>query len=56
MLRGLAHNLAAKMPEGYGFTLLIFGFQTQDLFYISSGQRQDIIRTMREFIAKFEEN
>ena len=57
LLRDLGQRLKKDMPEGYGFTLLIFGFEPRnDLFYISSARRADMIATMREFIRKHEEN
>ena len=57
LLRDMGRKMKATMPPGYGFSLLIFGFHPRnDLFYISSAQREDMIRTMQEFIAKFREN
>ena len=57
LLRDLCHKLKDAMPPGYGFSLLIFGFTpSNELFYLSSAQREDMIRTMQEFIAKFREN
>jgi hypothetical protein len=45
------------MPPGYGFSLLMFGFSpNNELFYVSSAQREDMIRTMQEFIQKFREH
>jgi len=57
LLRSLGNILKGSIPPGYGFTLLIFGFSpNNELFYLSSAQREDMIRTMQEFIAKFREN
>ena len=56
LLLVLGNNLKARMPPGYGFSLLIFGYENHELFYLSSAQREDMIRTMQEFIAKFREN
>jgi hypothetical protein len=57
LLRQVGRKMKETMPPGYGFTLLIFGFHPRnDLFYISSAQREGMIRTMQEFIAKFREN
>lgn len=57
LLRLIGRKLKNQMPSGYGFSLLIFGFSPgNELFYISSAQREDMIRTMQEFIAKFREN
>jgi hypothetical protein len=41
----------------YGFALLIFDFGIGgDLFYTSNAQREDMVRLMQEFIAKFREH
>ena len=57
LLRLMGRKLKDQMPPGYGFSLMIFGFSPgNELFYVSSAQREDMIRTMQEFIAKFREN
>lgn len=41
----------------YGFALLLFDFgEGGDLFYTSNAQREDMVRLMQEFIAKFREH
>jgi hypothetical protein len=53
-LNEIAGMLHAKMPEGWGFTLLLFEYSPKDsLFYISSAKREDMMNAMREFIRKF---
>jgi hypothetical protein len=53
-LKELAQMLDTKMPDGWGFTLLLFEYSPKDsLFYISSAKRKDMMNTMREFIRKF---
>lgn len=52
LLRRLGGLLGEAIPKGYGFTLLIFGYKTEELFYISSAERQDMVKTMLEFVAK----
>jgi hypothetical protein len=44
------------MPPGFGFALLIFGYDNHDMFYLSSARREDMVRAMQEFIEKFREN
>jgi hypothetical protein len=57
LLRDLGRKLKDAMPPGYGFSLLMFGFSpNNELFYVSSAQREDMIRTMQEFIQKFREH
>lgn len=42
--------------EGYGFTLLVFEFETSNgrINYISNAKREDMIVSMKEFIANCE--
>lgn len=48
---------ACKLHGDYGFMLMIFGFgESEDLFYTSNANREDMIATMQEFIRKFREN
>lgn len=51
-MKELAIRLKSEMPEGWGFTLLIFEFggPGTSLFYISSAEREDMMNVMREFI------
>lgn len=57
MLKEIGHLLKAACPKGYGFSLLVFSFgEGGNMFYSSNAQREDMIRAMREFIAKFREN
>lgn len=52
-LKKIGKLLAKVMPRGYGFTFLMFNFgEGGNLFYISNGTRQDVIKTMKEFIEK----
>jgi hypothetical protein len=55
-LREIGRTLKESMPDGFGFTVLVFSYKGKELFYISSAEREGMIATMREFIAKFEEN
>lgn len=53
LLKELGTTLATRMPEGWGFTLMLYSYGPGgDLFYISSARRDDMIRVMREFMAK----
>jgi hypothetical protein len=41
------------LPEGWGFTLLLFSYSEKgSLFYISSAERSDVLNVMREFIRR----
>lgn len=52
-LRELGHAIGVGVPPGYGYVLLIFTFGGPgSMFYISNGEREDMIKAMREFIQK----
>lgn len=53
MLRDIGGRIGAALPPGYGFNLMIFNFgEGGNMFYISNGERSDMIKAMREFIQK----
>lgn len=63
LLKELGQGLREVIPKGWGFTLMIFSYGKTGLidegpegsmFYISSAQRTDMIKAMKEFIAKEE--
>lgn len=55
ILRDWGTRLAKELPPEYGFSLLIFSYgEGGNMFYISSAQREDMIKAMREFIEKNE--
>ncbi len=52
LLKELAQGLGERLPEGWGFNLLILNYRERgSMFYISSAQRKTRINAMREFIA-----
>lgn len=53
LLKEIGTILVTHMPSGFGFSLLIFSYgEGGNLFYISSAHREDIVKTMIEFIEK----
>lgn len=53
--RGLVEALTEALPEGIGFALLLFHFgEGGNLAWISNAQREDMIRALREQLARFE--
>lgn len=57
MLREIGQMLRESCPPGFGFSLLVFSFgEGGSMFYVSNSRREDMIRSMEEFIAKFREN
>lgn len=52
-LRELADAIGPSLPPNWGFTLLLFDYNAGpkgSLFYVSNGQRKDIVAMMKEFI------
>lgn len=40
-----------RLPMGMGFALLMFDFgEGGNMFYISNGQREDVVKAMQEFV------
>lgn len=53
-LKELGELIGKNLPEGWGFSLLLFDFNAGDngsLFYTSNGLREDLVMMMKEFIA-----
>ena len=52
----LGRRIKAQLPEGIGMTLLLFDFgEGGNMAYLSSANRGDMCRAMREFLGKLEE-
>src|SRR4029077_4314388 len=52
-MRDLGERIGEGLPPGYGFLLMIFNFgEGGNMFYISNGEREDMMKAMREFIQK----
>ena len=50
-LRAFARDLDVRMPQGYGFTLLMFPFGEEGVVtYISNAERETMLKAMSEFI------
>lgn len=57
MLREIGNTLKKRMPPGWGFSLFIFSYGEQgEMFYLSSASRPDMLKALKEFIAKQEAN
>ncbi len=55
LLKKIALVISDQMPERWGFNLMLFEYGPKgSLFYISSAQREDIIKVMKEFISRNE--
>lgn len=57
-LREIGRMLKDTMPTGWGFTLFIFEYGDEvdkgSMFYLSSSEREDMLKVLKEFIAKQE--
>jgi hypothetical protein len=54
-LRTLAGMIEDELPDGWGFGLMLFTFgEGGVMFWISNAQRADMVKTMKEWIAKNE--
>lgn len=52
-LNSIAKKIGGALDKGWGFTLLLFEFGPDgSLFYISSAEREDVIRMVKEWVAK----
>lgn len=53
--RAIAAAIAEGLPEGIGFALLLFDFgEGGNLVWISNANREDMVRALREQLARFE--
>lgn len=57
-LREIGRMLKAIMPTSWGFTLFLFEYGDKEdpgsMFYLSSSEREDMLKVLKEFIAKQE--
>jgi hypothetical protein len=54
-LHEIAKSIQKWIPTNWGFTIFLFGFgENQPLFYISSARRDDMIKTVKEWLEKQE--
>lgn len=57
-LTDIANKIDDELPENYGFCLLTFGFNNvgKELMYVANANREDIVKVMKEWITKTENN
>lgn len=54
-MKGIMELLCENLPSGHGITLLIFNYGNHGrMNYMSTAKREDMIASMKEFIAKNE--
>ena len=58
-MQKIARKVDEELPNGYGFVVLAFNFgesEDNEMMYVSNANRQDIVKAMKEWIEKTEEN
>ena len=58
-MQQIAHLIEDSLPEGYGFTLLTYKFGEEpnnEMIYVSNSNREDVVKAMKEWIEKTENN
>ena len=56
-LQVIAQKVDNELPTGFGFVVLTFEFgKTGQMMYVSNAEREDIVKAMKEWIAKTENN
>lgn len=53
-MQEIAKDVKKHLPEGFGFFVLVFPFNDANgrANYVSDGKREDVIKSMKEFIIK----
>lgn len=53
MLREWGRKIKATLPNGVGFTLFLYDYGDKgNMFYLSTSEREDMIKALEEFITK----
>ena len=58
-MQKIAKKVDEELPNGYGSVVLAFNFgegKDNEMMYVSNANRQDIVKAMKEWIKKTEEN
>ena len=56
-MQRIARKVDEELPNGYGFVVLTFNFGEgidNEMMYVSNDNRQDIVKAMKEWIEKTE--
>jgi hypothetical protein len=52
-MKTIAGKVHEELPDGFGFVVLAFNFgEGGELMYVSNANREDVVKTMKEFIKK----
>jgi hypothetical protein len=52
LLKRMAETLQRQLPGGWGLTLMLFEYKGPSFFYMSTADRDDMIRNLKEFIQR----
>ena len=56
LLKEFGRELKEKVPEGWGFTFMLFNYgEGGNMLYISSAERKTMCQAMREFLGRQEQ-
>lgn len=56
-MQTIAKKVEKELPKGFGFVVLSFAFNSEgEMIYVSNANREDVIKAMKEFIMKTENN
>lgn len=42
-----------ELPEGWGFTLMVFPYHSKEVLYVSSAQRDDMAKTIKGMLKRW---
>lgn len=53
----IAKKVKEELPDNFGFVVLAFKFNEKgEMIYVSNANREDVVKSMKEFIEKTENN
>ena len=58
-MQKIARKVDQELPTGFGFVVLAFNFGKgidNEMIYVSNANREDVVKTMEEFIQKTKNN
>lgn len=54
-MQNIAKKVKEELPDGFGFVVLAFKFNEKgEMIYVSNANREDVVKSMEEFIEKTE--
>lgn len=56
-MQSIARKVDEELPDNFGFVVLAFKFNEKgEMIYVSNSNREDVVKSMKEFIEKTENN